>query len=539
MVHADVVDNVVSTATDVPLSANQGKVLKDLIDTINTLLTSDNVDLDTLQEVVDYIETNRGTLDALGISNITGLQAALDLKQNAEAGKGLSANDFTTILKDKLDSIAENAEVNVNADWSAGAGDAQILNKPTDLTNLNIHNVTELSDVTNAGSGAIITGAERTKLTGIETGAEVNVQADWNATSGDALILNKPTLAPSDAEQNVQADWNESDTNSDAFIQNKPSVALDSTTLEIAGTTNEIEVDLSGAQDLTANRAWTIGLPDDVTVTSDLTVGDTIELANAQSTTPSFDNGFYHILDGTADTLHFRYGGKDLSIDYLTEVLPTGILNGGELSKANNTQFTIAAGDGIINDLNKSAGSDPHPEIVKVAWTQQTITVSNLDSNNTAQLNSWIYVDSTGTVQQQAGAFTDAQKRNNIIIGSAIHSEGVLKFVKTFPVTAYNSASQLTEFANIFGPLKKSGHKVTANGANLSIDRSAGVAFALGRNYASDPENPSTVSDSAQAAATIHRYYRDSSNGFVLDDGVAGAGYTVLDLVNMMMVQGH
>ena len=37
--------------------------------------------------------------------------------------------------------------------------------------------------------------------------------------------------------------------------------------------------------------------------------------------------------------------------------------------------------------------------------------------------------------------------------------------------------------------------------SNLSIDRARGVAFALGRNYATDPENPSTVSDSAQTAA--------------------------------------
>ena len=101
LVNNDVVNNVTSTATTVPLSAAQGKVLKDLIDTINTLLTSDNVDLDSLQEVVDYIETNRQDLDNLGIANITGLQAALDLKQNTEAGKGLSANDFTTILKTK------------------------------------------------------------------------------------------------------------------------------------------------------------------------------------------------------------------------------------------------------------------------------------------------------------------------------------------------------------------------------------------------------------------------------------------------------
>jgi len=34
--------------------------------------------------------------------------------------------------------------------------------------------------------------SDATKLAGIATGAEVNVNADWNATSGDAQILNKP-----------------------------------------------------------------------------------------------------------------------------------------------------------------------------------------------------------------------------------------------------------------------------------------------------------------------------------------------------------
>lgn len=38
------------------------------------------------------------------------------------------------------------------------------------------------------------TAAEKTKLADITAGAEANVQADWNATSGDALILNKPTI---------------------------------------------------------------------------------------------------------------------------------------------------------------------------------------------------------------------------------------------------------------------------------------------------------------------------------------------------------
>ena len=38
------------------------------------------------------------------------------------------------------------------------------------------------------------TNTEKTKLAGIEAGAQVNVRSDWNATSGDAQILNKPTL---------------------------------------------------------------------------------------------------------------------------------------------------------------------------------------------------------------------------------------------------------------------------------------------------------------------------------------------------------
>lgn len=35
---------------------------------------------------------------------------------------------------------------------------------------------------------------EKNKLAGIQAGAEVNVNADWNASSGDAQILNKPTI---------------------------------------------------------------------------------------------------------------------------------------------------------------------------------------------------------------------------------------------------------------------------------------------------------------------------------------------------------
>ena len=59
------------------------------------------------------------------------VKTAVDLKVDAVAGKGLSENDFTNTLKTKLDGIQDGAEVNVNADWNATSGDAVILNKPT------------------------------------------------------------------------------------------------------------------------------------------------------------------------------------------------------------------------------------------------------------------------------------------------------------------------------------------------------------------------------------------------------------------------
>lgn len=46
--------------------------------------------------------------------------------------------------------------------------------------------------------------AAKTKLDGIAAGAEVNVNADWNASSGDAQILNKPTI-PSLSDATPQA----------------------------------------------------------------------------------------------------------------------------------------------------------------------------------------------------------------------------------------------------------------------------------------------------------------------------------------------
>lgn len=110
---------------------------------------------------------------------------------------------------------------------------------------------------------SLMTTAQANKLAGIQSGAEVNVQADWDQTdtTADDFIKNKPVIPDTSnfytksevdselngkvdkqtgyslisnaditklngiaagAEVNVQADWNETDTTADSFIKNKP-----------------------------------------------------------------------------------------------------------------------------------------------------------------------------------------------------------------------------------------------------------------------------------------------------------------------------
>jgi hypothetical protein len=73
-----------------------------------------------------------------------------------------------------------------------------IPSKVSDLTN-DSGFIADLSgfdsdDLTEGASHLFLTAAEQAKLAGIADGAEVNVQADWDATSGDAAIKNKPSI---------------------------------------------------------------------------------------------------------------------------------------------------------------------------------------------------------------------------------------------------------------------------------------------------------------------------------------------------------
>jgi nitrogen fixation protein len=129
---------------------------------------ADTIDIN-ISPVIETVElTIQPNLTTINVNTITGGGGAVT-SVNTETGDvvlnqddildGTTYKQYSLTEKNKLAGIAAGAEVNVNADWNAVSGDAQILNKPS------------------------IPAAQ--------------VNSDWNAVSGVAEILNKPTIPSS------------------------------------------------------------------------------------------------------------------------------------------------------------------------------------------------------------------------------------------------------------------------------------------------------------------------------------------------------
>lgn len=124
--------------------------------------------------------------------DFTDVYNAIDTKVDKVEGKGLSTNDYVTADKTKVTNINEVVEAatkNITA-----TGISITLDKRNLVTNV-VENIELNLPASTTALAGLMLPADKIKLNGIAAGAEVNVNADWNATEGDALILNKPTLS--------------------------------------------------------------------------------------------------------------------------------------------------------------------------------------------------------------------------------------------------------------------------------------------------------------------------------------------------------
>jgi len=164
-------------------------------------------------------------------------------------------NNFTTIYKNKLDSIQEGAEQNVQSDWNVSdtSSDAFIRNKP-DLSQYATQS--DLDDKQDK-----LTAGDNITITNNVISAADQLQSNWTENDNTSVqyILNKPQNLVQDAnyvhtdnnytdaeknklagiadgaEVNVQSDWNVTDSSSDAFIRNKPNIPFYDTKELVAG----------------------------------------------------------------------------------------------------------------------------------------------------------------------------------------------------------------------------------------------------------------------------------------------------------------
>ena len=157
--------------------------------------------------VTAKIRDKQITADKIALDTITAAQIAEDAIGASELADNsvASANIINgTIVNEDISTSAaiDGSKLQASSDSNAGSMSSAHFTKlesidadaTDDQTPAEIKTAYESNSNTNA-----YTDAEKTKLGGIDDGAEVNVQSDWNASSGDAQILNKPTIPTVDA----------------------------------------------------------------------------------------------------------------------------------------------------------------------------------------------------------------------------------------------------------------------------------------------------------------------------------------------------
>ena len=137
------------------LSVSLGKTAKAISDYI-THQSDNNKHVTTTEKsnwndasAKKHVHGNQSILDTLTQPLLDKWNTVSD-KVDKVTGKGLSSNDFSTALLNKLNGIADGAEVNVQADWNItdSASDAFIKNKPASFPpSSHTHTKAQISDM--------------------------------------------------------------------------------------------------------------------------------------------------------------------------------------------------------------------------------------------------------------------------------------------------------------------------------------------------------------------------------------------------------
>ena len=193
---------------------------------------------------------------------------------------------------------------------------------------------------------------------------------------------------------------------------------------------------------------------------------------------------------------------------YMAHIGNTGIADGGgciTVNAGDNTKFDIAAGHGYILDLD----TDPQaPDRTRVDWSEMTgIDADYLLSNSL----SFIAIDIDGNVVQQVAGFTEIDQREMITLGSIVHPGSIITGVTDQGVSVDGYLQ--SDLARAIGKINLSGNNFIPSGANLELDKTAGVCFQAGSNRCNEPRDPNRLPSGSESTVGFIRVYDDGSGG--------------------------
>ena len=335
----------------------------------NTLGTAQVIDLPLESVVVSgsYDSTNKkivltlqngNTIDIPVADLVAGLQSEITSTNKLASDLVDDTNQthkfVTSAQITKLNGIATGAEVNQNAFSNVKVGSTTVAaDAKTDTLELVAgSNVTLTPDATNdkvtiaatdttysdatTSAHGLMSAADKTKLNGIATGAEVNVQSDWNqtTTTADDYIKNKPTIP---TVNNATLTITQNGTSAGTFTANASSnktIALTDTTYS-AGT--NIDITSNTIKTKTLGVEYIIGTQ---SASTNAWTGVSTDTGCSSST----------IYTGKVIVYHLPYAGTN-SAATLNLTLPDGTTTGAKGVKYNtgsNVGTTYGAGCDIF-----------------------------------------------------------------------------------------------------------------------------------------------------------------------------------------------
>jgi hypothetical protein len=189
----------------------------------------------------------------------------------------IDINGTTTSVYAPIGGTVTDVTVNGISVVTGGVAAVIVPTKTSDLTN----DSNFVSDASYVHTDNNFTTAEKTKLSGIESGAEVNVQSDWSQSdnTADDYIKNKPTIPTKTSDLNNDSGFLDS---SDITVTQIQTTGTKIATIDVDGTSTDLYAPTSGGGSYTAG--------DGIDITSNVISLDYFKVVNG-AVNIVFDDG--------------------------------------------------------------------------------------------------------------------------------------------------------------------------------------------------------------------------------------------------------